>query len=119
MNKILIVAVCFASNLIFAGVNPKEESEIDYLIQFVGSSLCKINRNGKFHESGDAVSHIQKKYEYFRDEIETAEQFIEYSATKSTVSGKYYWVKCGDSPSLKTRDWLLNELKRYRGRKRI
>ena len=57
---------------------------------------------------------FERKYDYFRDDISTTEEFIEYSASKSTMSGKYYLVKCDSSEAVKTKEWLLNELKRYR-----
>jgi hypothetical protein len=117
-SLIAIIAALFAS-IVFAEISPKGESEINYLIEFVRNSACEIVRNGKYHGAEKAVAHIQKKYDYFKDDITTAEQFIEYSASKSTVSGKYYLVRCGESQPLRTRDWLLNELKRYREIERI
>ncbi|WP_373862494.1 DUF5329 family protein [Bathymodiolus platifrons methanotrophic gill symbiont] len=41
-------------------------------------------------------------------------QFIEYSATKSTVTGRDYRVKCAGQRTVKTKDWLLQELQNYR-----
>ena len=78
-------------------------------------SECRMERNGKTHSSEDAYSHVKKKYDYFRDEIGTSEEFIELSATKSTLSGRYYRVLCPGEPPVRTRDWLLEELERYRG----
>ena len=68
------------------------------------------------HSGKDTVAHAKRKYNYFKDKIDSAEKFIEYSATKSTMSGKYYMVLCGDSPMVKTQDWLLQELKNYRNK---
>ena len=73
-----------------------------------------INRNGDEHNGNDAIEHIQKKYDYYKDDINTAEQFVEYSATKSTMSGSFYKVKCADAQPIKTQVWLLDELKKYR-----
>ena len=60
------------------------------------------------------VSHIEKKYDYFRDDIKNTEEFIEYSATKSTMSGDYYTVSCPGKETIRTQDWLMAELKRFR-----
>ena len=119
MKSLIAIVTALLANFVFADVSTKTDSEIDYLIQFVENSSCKIERNGKYHDGNDAVAHIQKKYNYFKDEITTAELFIEYSASKSTVSGKYYLVRCGESQPFRTREWLLNELKRYREIERI
>ena len=97
-----------------ADVSKEQKLEVEHLLKFLKNSSCEINRNGKFHKGNEAVSHIKRKYEYFRDEIDTTEEFIEYTATKSTMSGKYYLVKCGDGEAVRTKEWLLNELKSYR-----
>ena len=112
---ILIIACSCSTN---ADVTNKQKSEVEHLLNFVKTSPCEINRNGTYHKGSEAVSHIEKKYDYFRDKISTTEEFIEYSATKSTISGKYYSVRCGNGEVIKTKEWLLNELKRYRVIKR-
>ncbi len=69
---------------------------------------------GTRHPAAEGVSHIEKKYNYFRDDIESTEDFIKYSATKSTMSGDYYTVSCPGKKTIKTKDWLLSELQRFR-----
>ena len=98
-----------------ADVTVKQELEINHLLAFVESTACEINRNGKIYGGSKALSHIQKKYDYFKDEIKTTEQFIELSATKSMMSGEFYTVKCNDTKPITTREWLLIELRNYRG----
>jgi hypothetical protein len=88
--------------------------EVTHLLAFVENSACIINRNGSDYPAEKGVSHIEMKYDYFRDDIQSAEEFIEYSATKSTISGKYYMVTCPGKPPVKTEDWLLAELNRFR-----
>ena len=114
MKSALTVFIALFSCFANADVSTRQRIEVDYLLNYVKNSSCKINRNGKFYEGIDAVSHIERKYDYFRDNISTTEEFIEYSASKSTMSGKYYLVKCDSSEVVKTKEWLLNELKRYR-----
>ncbi|MCP4766795.1 MAG: DUF5329 domain-containing protein [Gammaproteobacteria bacterium] len=114
MKHTLAVSIFLFLAPAFADVPPGQELEIDHLLNFVEHSSCRINRNGKFYDGSKAISHIKKKYAYFKDEIETTEQFIELSATKSTMSGKYYMVQCADGKQVRTKDWLLNELGNYR-----
>lgn len=78
-----------------------------------------IERNGKRHSSAEALAHIKKKYDYFRDRIRTTEDFILLSASKSTMSGKSYTVSCDGLEHIQTRDWLMQELNEYRGEKRM
>ncbi|KPJ91224.1 MAG: hypothetical protein AMJ55_12230, partial [Gammaproteobacteria bacterium SG8_15] len=79
----------------------------------VETSNCTFIRNGSAHSGPDAKEHIVKKYNYFKDRISSAEQFIEYAATKSTMSGKKYKVRC-DGKEYLTAQWLNDELKHYR-----
>jgi len=106
----------FINNIAFADVPANQVKEVNYLLAFVKDSGCIINRNGSDYPAEKGVSHIKKKYDYFRNDIKSAEDFIEYSATKSTMSGKYYTVICPGNEAMKTRDWLLAELKKIRSK---
>lgn len=102
----------------YASEPAKFQQEINHLLAYVKSTNCQYERNGKRHSGKEAVKHIQRKYRYFADEIKTAEDFIRLSATKSTMSGKYYKVHCAEGKAtkneIKSVDWLTKELLRYR-----
>ena len=110
----------FIKQLIFAGLFfvgtaiADTQQEINHLLEFVASTTCEYERNGSVYDGARAVKHINRKYEYFKDEINSAEDFIKYSATKSTMSGKHYKIHCSNVPVQNSSDWLLDELKRYR-----
>lgn len=89
-------------------------AEIDHLLGFIGSSQCTFVRNGDEYDAAGARSHIERKYDYAKRWIETTERFIDYTATKSSVSGKPYLVICAgrEEPSAA---WLMRELARFRG----
>ena len=97
-----------------ADVPAGQLSEVEHLLAFIKNSGCIINRNGTDHPADKGISHIENKYEYFRDDISSTEDFIELSATKSTMSGDYYMVRCPGKEIIRTKDWLLIELKKYR-----
>lgn len=90
------------------------QQEIDHLLKFVEQTDCQYERNGKRHTGKEAVEHIKRKYNYFKNDIDSAEKFIELSATKSTMSGKDYLVHCPDRSTLRSEEWLLQELRNYR-----
>jgi hypothetical protein len=110
-----LVAAVFPSHA-HADVPDADRHEVTYLLEHLRTSGCEMERNGKKHNSENAYSHVKKKYEYFRYKIKTSEDFVEYSASKSTMSGKYYHVFCGSEPAERTQDWLLEELRRYRAK---
>jgi len=114
MHRILTTGLFLISTSLAADVPPAQKPEIDHLLDFVQNSGCTIDRNGKTYSASEAISHIQKKYSYFKSDIETTEDFIALSATKSTLSGRYYLVSCDGAEQIRTQDWLLRELGEFR-----
>ena len=88
-------------------------TDIEYLLSFIGQSECIFIRNGSEYAAPDARKHIERKYKYLKDRLNSASDFIEHAASKSSFSGRAYKVKCGDQ-QLTTRQWLLTALKDYR-----
>lgn len=88
--------------------------EIQHLLSYVKSTECQYERNGNMHSGIEAVAHIQKKYDYYYDDIKTTEDFIEYSASQSKLSGRSYQIHCVNQPTVTSREWLLLELALFR-----
>lgn len=88
--------------------------EINHLIKYVSDSGCTFIRNGSAYSSAEAVAHINNKYAYFKADIDSAEKFIELSATQSTLTGKKYTIKCPGKDAVESREWLLEELQVFR-----
>jgi hypothetical protein len=92
------------------------EVEIQHLFTFIEDSGCTFERNGTHYPAAEARSHIQKKYHHTERWIKTTEDFVKYTATKSSISGKPYHVICQGKRQPSAR-WLLAELERYRSEK--
>ena len=109
-------SVLIATSLLMWSFNvfASSQDEITHLLDYVSNTDCKYERNGSLHTGAEAVEHINKKYDYFKDDIKSTEDFIKYSATKSKMSGKYYKIHCGNVKSVNSKDWLMKELQRYR-----
>ena len=118
MSKYLFIVSLIICNIVFADVPADQVREVDHLTGFIKSSSCIFNRNGTDYPAAEVIDHIMTKYDYFRGDISSTEEFIEYSATKSTMSGKYYTVSCGDEKTIRVKDWLLAELDRFRDKKK-
>lgn len=88
------------------------QREVDALLSSVEASGCSFLRNGSWHDSKAAVVHLRDKYDYLvaRDLIATTEDFIERAATKSSLSGQPYEVKCGSSAAVTSSSWLYAKL---------
>ena len=89
------------------------DSEIRHLLQYIGNASCTFVRNGKEYSTADARAHIEKKYAYAERWIDSTEDFIRLTATKSSMSGKPYRVRCNGNEFLSAR-WLSEELFDYR-----
>jgi hypothetical protein len=116
MKRLIIFLILSSIQMVSADVPPEQKPEVEHLLEYVHQSDCLMVRNGSEHIGEKAVSHIQKKYDYFRDDINSTETFIEYSATKSTMSGKYYTIRCPGKEEIRTQDWLLEELVAFRSK---
>lgn len=81
-----------------AALDARAEREIAHLFVHLRASRCEFNRNGTWYSAERAVAHLRRKYEYLRNKhgIASAEDFIEGAATRSSVTGRPYRVRCGD-----------------------
>jgi hypothetical protein len=114
------VAALLLLGLPFAGLaapTPRAQAEVEHLIGYIAAaSDCRFNRNGSWHDMGEARGHVTMKYEYLRDRdrVATAEDFIDGAASRSSLSGKDYLVQCGGFPAMAAGAWLRAELARWR-----
>jgi len=114
-----LLTLLFACSAAHGDVTGLQQAEVTHLLEFVRTTTCTIDRNGTLHDGPSAHAHILKKYDYFRDRIATTEDFIAYSATRSTVSNRAYTVICPGQPRMETAAWLKRELERYRKKQAV
>ena len=125
MGRRWLAVLCFlgvAGLLLFLGgwtesradVPEAQKPEVQHLLDYLIKSGCQMERNGDKHDAKEAVEHIVKKYDYYRDGIKTTEDFIARSSSRSMLSGRPYRVLCPGKEARPTADWLKAELERYR-----
>jgi Family of unknown function (DUF5329) len=88
---------------------------INYLLDYIANSNVTFIRNGQTHTPQEAVNHIKAKYDHFKDEIKTPEDFIRLSASKSLLTGQPYLVRTADGTEMRLDTWLASALKKHRG----
>ncbi len=98
----------------WADVPATQKPEVTHLLEFIRTSPCRFVRNGREYGGERAHRHVLRKYDYFRDEITTTEEFVEFSASTSTSTGEPYEFRCDGETPQESRDVLLGELRRYR-----
>lgn len=109
----LLLAACLLASPAWAdGLPLAAQAEIDGLLSRLAASHCRFQRNGVWHAADAAQIHLRRKLDHLatRGAVASAEEFIERAATKSSVSGRPYLVKCGDRPALPSGAWLHAEL---------
>lgn len=94
----------------------KTSGEIVHLLDFVHVSNCKFIRNGSEYDGAKAADHLKTKYDYYKSDIHSTEDFIDLAATKSAFSGKPYLVHCPGMQTIAASDWLKIELQTYRSK---
>lgn len=116
MTKNFIAALILLIFCSSANSKPNQSSfdEIEFLIAVVTQSECTFNRNGNDYRGSEAIEHIKKKYDYFKDDIKNTKDFIKYAATKSELSGRKYTVTCEGEATDNLDNWLSEQLREFR-----
>jgi len=93
-----------------AGVN----ADIEYLLLKVQQSPCEFQRNGSVYTGEQAARHLRQKLAAAPAGIDV-EQFISRIASKSSISGKPYLVRCTPDDVQPSEVWLHDRLRERRG----
>ncbi|MCL1636143.1 DUF5329 domain-containing protein [Luteimonas sp. SX5] len=108
----LAFVLLFSSTVAAQSQHASATREIGQLFVVLERSGCQFYRNGSWHNSKQAASHLRRKYDYLAKKglVTTTESFIDLAATKSSVSGKPYMVKCPDAAAVESKVWLTHKL---------
>lgn len=113
-TKALLILLLSASVAAPLGAAESLDQTIQYLFDYVAHSNATFIRNGSSHTPAEAADHIRAKYEHFKGQIKTPQDFIRLSASKSLLSGKPYLVRTADGKEMRLDEWLTEALKAHR-----
>lgn len=101
-----------------AAVSSDTQLEVNSLLEYVGTSGCEFYRNGTWYDSQRAQAHLRMKYQILvrRNLITSSEDFIALAASKSSITGQLYEIRCHDGSVTASSRWLSDELARLRAR---
>ncbi|MCA7024745.1 MULTISPECIES: DUF5329 domain-containing protein [Stenotrophomonas] len=113
----MLLGVAVVPSTLHAAPGATARAEIGGLMQALEDSGCRFQRNGSWHDAAEARSHLQRKYDYLlkRGLADSAEQFIERAASRSSISGKPYRVACPGRAEQDAAPWFRQQLLRLRG----
>jgi uncharacterized protein DUF5329 len=95
---------------------PTVKAEVEYLLSAVANSDCRFYRNGTWYDAKSAAAHLRYKYESLAAKglIRDTDDFIDRAATKSSLGGQDYAIKCEGVGQMSSRQWLTDALVSYR-----
>ena len=107
-----IVLLLVTTPLAFAELE-SVRAEVDTLLGRLGQSCCSFYRNGEWYPAEQAKAHLLRKLKA-AGEPPSTEQFIDELASESSLSGKAYLVRCGESAPVESNTWLMEQLELMR-----
>lgn len=112
---IALIGLCPGS-FVAAETPTVAQAEVDYLLSAIAGSGCEFYRNGEWFDSRRASAHLRGKYDALAaaGRFVTAMDFIEKAATRSSLSGRPYLIRCAGAEPVPTNQWLREALERYR-----
>lgn len=112
----LLMLILMTGTTLASDRSPKTEAEIAFLLDHVRNANMSFIRNEQQHTPEEAYDHMQAKLRHFDRRIDTTEAFIDYAASRSTLSGRDYRVRLPDGLEVTSRDYLLTLLAEFRAK---
>lgn len=110
---VIAAGLAFAIAMPLSADENTTKAEIDHMLAEVAESGCVFIRNGDEHDADAARDHLAMKRRRGRRHFDTADEFIEKIASRSSFSGKPYHIRCdGDQKTAKL--WFEDALSAYR-----
>ena len=106
--------VAFLLPAILCARDPREQARIDYLIHDMENSTgVKFIRNGTEYDGAAAAKHLQMKVSYASDRVKTAEDFIKYCASESSMTHQKYRIRLANGTTMDAASYFTWELRKF------
>ncbi len=110
---LLLLVLSFSAGNVRAQ-DASEMAKIQYLIASVGDLKgATFIRNGSEYDTQAASSHLRLKLKAAGKRVKTAEDFIQYCASKSSMSGEPYLIRLADGTTIKSEVFFRDKLKAF------
>lgn len=111
----IIALLIVASALAHAGeLAPLERQKIDYLITSVATlGDAQFVRNGTAYDARRAADHLRLKLRNAGSRVKTAEDFIRYCGSVSSMSGAPYLIRFADGQVVTSEVYLRQKLHEF------
>lgn len=109
---VVLVAPALAQQAV--DLSTVEQQKIGWLIESVAALHdARFIRNGQAYDATRAADHLRLKLRFAGDRVKTAEDFINYCATRSSMSGRRYSIRFADGRTVDAAMFLRQPLAAY------
>jgi hypothetical protein len=92
----------------------RQQRRIDYLIQSLSSLKGAVFiRNGSEYDALAAREHLQRKLKSAGERVKTAEEFIQYCASESSMTHRPYQIRFADGTITDTASYFRQKLNEF------
>jgi Family of unknown function (DUF5329) len=96
-----------------------EQQRIDFLLKSVETARgITFIRNGSEYDGAAAGKHLRQKLAYAGERVRTAEQFIQYCASESSMTHRKYTVRLADGTTVDSAVYFVSLLRQWEPQKR-
>jgi hypothetical protein len=97
----------------------REQQRIDFLLNSVETATGIVFiRNGSEYDGAAAAKHLRAKLAYVGERVKTAEQFIQYCASESSMTHRKYTVRLADGTTVDSAVYFTSLLRQWEQQKR-
>lgn len=112
MKASLAVLVVLLTTVPVLARDVHEQARIDFLLHTVETAKGVVFiRNGSEYDGPAAGNHLRMKLAYAGERIRTAEEFIRYCASESSISHRKYMVRLNDGTTVNSADYFTGLLR--------
>ena len=110
---VFIIVLLLAASPVYAQ-DLSERAKIEYLIASVETlEGAKFIRNGREYDTRAASSHLRLKLKTAGSKVKTAEDFIKFCASQSSLTGEPYLIRLADGVTVKSEVFFRDKLKTF------
>jgi hypothetical protein len=109
----LLLVVALLPSLMWAR-DAREQERIEFLIRGVEtSSEVKFVRNGSEYDGVAAAKHLRMKLAYSGGRVTTAEEFVKYCASESSMTHQKYRIRLADGTTIDAAAYFNAKLREF------
>ena len=114
MKKIIPILFMLLISLVLTSAyaqDSREAAKIQHLIASVETlEGAKFIRNGREYDARPAANHLRLKLKNAGNHVKTAEDFIKYCGSKSSITGEPYLIRFSDGTTVKAEFFFRKKL---------